>query len=366
MTLIYGYQWKKLPSFTSSDTPSTLPPLTVLIAARNEAENLATHLSHILNLDYPEFEVLVVVNQSTDQSIKVLTSLMKNDSRLRYLEISEIPEGWTAKKWAIQRGVAEATYEGLALIDADCRPEENWLHGIGAAFAQGKELVLGLGFYHRYPGFLSAFIQYETLYTAFQYVGASEAGWPYMGVGRNLAYTRTFFQRHGGLTAWRDRLSGDDDLLVGAHAKSAKTTVMVSSGSKTWSEPPRTWRSWWAQKNRHLSASQVYPLRIKALIGIYHLSHLGLHLGFWFSMVVGTTNPWLICLYIMQVLCKGWGIRQVGRHDKERPLLLSLLGLDLSYFLYNLSVVPLGLIKRPEWKIRIPEYQKTPRKTENW
>lgn len=343
--------------------PSALPPLTVLIAARDEAHNLQRYLPTILSQAYPTFEVLVMLNQTTDASEAVLQDLGQQHPHLRWQVLYEIPPDWSPKKWAIQQGVAAAGYDHLALIDADCEPESGWLQGIGQRFAQGYEVILGLGFYRPFGGLLSRFIQFETWYTAWQYVGAAAWGKPYMGVGRNLAYTREFFQRHGGLTRWQDSLSGDDDLLIGAYAPAANTTAMKDPRTFTWSEPPIQWRSWWQQKNRHLSASHHYPLIIKALLGFFHFSHLVFYGLLILFCVVDVTALEVWGLYISVLGGKMMMMWAMYQPKKERPLPFTLIGLDLSYFLYNLSIVPLGLIKRPAWKSRIPEYPKIHKKT---
>ena len=364
--LVRGWQRAKRADVSLPNSLS-LPPLSVLIAARNEADNLERYLPTVCKQAYPApFEVIVALNNTDDRSLAVLEALAAQHPQLRWLNLGASPADWPGKKWALQQAAAAAQHAHLAFIDADCEPEADWLRGLGQHFAQGKAWVLGLGWYRARPGWLNRLIRYETLYTAIQYQGAAAQGYPYMGVGRNLGYLRRYLSQGPGLGAWRASLSGDDDLMVNAWAEPAKTAGMLRAGTRTWSDPPNTWVEWVRQKTRHVSSSAHYSLTSKGLLGTFHLSHLVWHLSGWVALV-GFPTLWpLFGLYLASLWLKVRLMQGPVYDTGERGLLLSLYSLEICYFLYNLSVVPLGLIKRPEWRNRTPKYPKIPRKTERW
>ena len=135
---------------------------------------------------------------------------------------------------------------------------------------QGADLVLGFSGYVEEPGLLNQLIRYETLLTGAQYLGLAWAGQPYMGVGRNLGYTRATFQSTKGFASHIRRLSGDDDLLVqDAVALGARVAVVADPAAQTLSEPARTWGSWWRQKRRHLSAGSRYRAPDRRRLAIF-------------------------------------------------------------------------------------------------
>jgi hypothetical protein len=358
--------WRNKRTENRLPTPDAWPPLSVVVAARNEAPNLAQHLPAICEQDYPHYEVIVALNQTDDQSVALLTQLQARYPQLRWLDLGTPPTGWAAKKWALQQAAASAQHAQLVYTDADCAPEPQWLRHVAIHLSGGHEWVLGLGWYARQAGWLNSLVRYETLYTAFQYIGATGLGHPYMAVGRNLSYPRRYLIEGPGLSPWRDSLSGDDDLMVNAYAPPAKTAGMIRAGSRTWSEAPQTWGAWLQQKTRHVSASHHYSLITKGLLAALHLSHLVCYGVICLSLLRFPTLWSLWGLYLMTTWLKASLLYGPAHDMGERGLLKSLLGLELSYFLYNLSVVPLGLIKRPEWTNRSPKYPKTPRKTGSW
>ncbi len=94
-------------------------------------------------------------------------------------------------------GILKAKYEYLLFTDADCIPTSNqWIEKISQGFQPGKEIILGYGKYEETNGFLNKIIRYETLLIAWQYFSYAVHGQAYMGVGRNLAYTKNLFQQN--------------------------------------------------------------------------------------------------------------------------------------------------------------------------
>jgi cellulose synthase/poly-beta-1,6-N-acetylglucosamine synthase-like glycosyltransferase len=341
--LVWG--WKRIPTKARG---RTLPPISVVIAAYNEAENLRRYLPTILNQAYPAFEVVLVLDRCTDGSRAVAEALAQPN--LRLVEVASLPDGWAGKKYALQQGISAARYEHLAFTDADCEGGPAWLGEIAAHFYPGKKWVLGLGLYRQRPGWLNRFVRYETFYAAFQYIGFARWGMPYMGVGRNLAYRKSSFQRVQGFEAIRGRLSGDDDLLVNAHAQGRETAVMVSPDSRTYSQAKPTFRAWLRQKFRHVSAATAYSYHSLLLLGLFHLCHLGFYLSSILLPLINlsTVGP-VLALYIGKTTLSWLLMRSVAKIWQEDVGLRYFPVLDFLFFLYNFLVVPIGLIRKPAW-----------------
>lgn len=323
-------------------------PVSVLLAARNEAGRLDRCLGSLLAQDYPQFEVLLVLDRCTDGSQALAAAWAARDPRLRVLEVQATPPGWSPKKWALQQALDAARHDLLLLTDADCRAGAGWIAALAAPLAAGQELVLGTGRYEAAPGLLGHAVRLETAYTAFQYLGAAGLGLPYMGVGRSLGYTRGFICRAGGMAPIAARLSGDDDLLVNRFADPARTAALASPEAATWSLPPATWSAWRRQKQRHVSASPAYRPASLLLLALLHGSHLA-----WTAALLA--GLWIAPLPSLALLAArlAWGAATFGDFWQQwegKGRLPASLFLDMFYFLYNLTIVPAGLINRPLWR----------------
>ncbi|MDX2002464.1 MAG: glycosyltransferase [Chitinophagales bacterium] len=260
---------------------STLPgpqvPISVIICAKNEAHNLSAFLPRVLQQSYALYEVIVVNDRSTDDTAIVLGKLAEQYAHLRTIDLTG-EKRLAGKRDALLAGIAAARYEHLLLTDADCEPVSfDWIRHMTAPFQHAAtEVVLGYSPYRKRSGWLNAMIRYETVFTAMQYFSFALAGKPYMGVGRNLAYTKTTFRRARQFYEAKT-ISGDDDLLISEIAHKGNTAVVLHPDSYTISVPSATWKSWLEQKRRHASAGFNYNLIVRAYLGIFLVSQVLFH-----------------------------------------------------------------------------------------
>lgn len=241
------------------------PGVSVIVCAKNEEKNLRDYLQALLSQDYPEYEVIVVNDGSVDDTRTYLEYWQK---RYKNLKLTFVPEGakvTSTKKLAITLGAKAAQYDYLLLTDADCRPEStHWIREMMSGFEKSpitnhqSQIVLGFGAYFVKPGLLNRMIQFDTLFTGLQYLGMAVVGRPYMGVGRNLAYSKQLFFAHGGFYGLLDNKAGDDDLFVNREATEDNTSVVCTRESLTWSVPKTSLKDWLHQKRRHLSVAPKY------------------------------------------------------------------------------------------------------------
>lgn len=250
------------------------PPVSVIVCARNEAPNLRFLMPLLAVQSHPEFEIIVVSDRSDDGSVEFLDDIAAGDSRIRYINIEKVPEDVNGKKYALTLGIDAARNEVILLTDADCRPGPRWINEMASAFDEESEIVLGYSPYLKTSGLLNTFIRFETLLTGIQFIGMARMGFPYMGVGRNLAYRKSFFQESNGFNGFMDVTGGDDDLWVNRNAGGTNTRVRSGADSLVWSLPKTTWRSFLDQKFRHLSVGLRYRPLHKVVLGLFHVSYV--------------------------------------------------------------------------------------------
>ena len=271
-----------------AEAPAAAPgpdrePVSIVVCARNELDNLRRLLPLLLGQDYPApFEIVLIDDRSHDDTYLYAQQLAQYyPEKFRLVTVSGTPEGFAPKKYALTLGIKAARHPRLLFTDADCVPAtDQWLRLMQRGFAAsdhrpGGDLVLGFSTYTEAPGVLNHLVRYETLLTGAQYLSFAWRGRPYMGVGRNLAYTRAAFAATKGFASHIRQLSGDDDLFVQDAVRQGRRAVVVADGpAHTISAPPATWGAWWRQKRRHLSAGSRYRLADRLRLAIFLLANL--------------------------------------------------------------------------------------------
>ena len=254
----------------NKNKPNESPSVSVIIAARNEEDNLYNNIELILNQDYPEFEVIVVNHQSVDNSKHILIALQKIYKHLRVIEIEKNRHLKVGKKLPITLGVKAAKYDHLLFTDADCKPVCNqWIRFMVENFSDKKAIVLGYGPYKKQRGFLNTMIRFDTVQIAVNYFAFALNGLAYMGVGRNMAYKKQRFMEVGGFKSHYGIPSGDDDLFIRDAANRKNVAIEIRPESYCFSEPKSTWTDWFKQKRRHYGTSNKYKVFTRALLGIF-------------------------------------------------------------------------------------------------
>lgn len=259
---------------TGSQNDSPLP-VSVIVCARDEAANLAANLRGILVQDYPStHEVIVVNDNSVDDSKYILAEYQRVFPQLKVIELSQEAKLIPGKKFPLSMGIKSAAHDIVLLTDADCVPAtEHWISSMQSCFRGQTEIVLGYGPYHRTKGFLNKLVRWETFHSALQYLSYSLAGIPYMGVGRNLSYKKEVFFRLKGFSSHHHIPGGDDDLFINMAANKKNTAINIDKDSFTLSRPPSSWTQWFRQKQRHYSTAGHYRIKHRFLLGLYSLSH---------------------------------------------------------------------------------------------
>jgi glycosyltransferase involved in cell wall biosynthesis len=337
----------------SRKTPLAEPKgVSVIICAKNEAEQLRKNLPSVLSQKYAgKFEVIVVNDASTDNTAQVLQELEQQYDNLWDVIISPTEERTLqGKKFALSKGVEHASYDWLLLTDADCKPfSDQWLERMITPLGGGKEIAAGYGGYNRAPGILNAFIRWETLHTYLQYRTYAKAGMPYMAVGRNMACTKRVLQKAQQDPLWNALPSGDDDLLVRIAGTAHNTAVVTARAAFTYSDAKATWKEWAAQKQRHLSTGKYYKLHIKWLLSLYGITHA---IG-WICYFTLLPFHWAAALLLMGIRCKVYWVlwSVMAGKIREKKLIYLFPFFDVGWMIYNFAFFPyIALKNKKTWK----------------
>lgn len=271
----------RLLTYKKTNESPNLPPVSVIICARNEEDNLFKNLPAILTQDYPKYEVIVVNDMSVDESKHIIQAYQKQYPHLRIIQIEKNRHRKFGKKMPLTIGIKGAQYEHLAMIDADCYPAgKNWLRNLMSNYTEGKEIVIGYGPYESEKGFLNKFIRFDTTSIAINYLGMALNGKAYMAVGRNMSYTKKRFFEVDGFKSHYHIQSGDDDLFMKEAATKKNVAIEIHPDSFVFSHPKKTWNDLIKQKQRHFTTAPRYRLINKLFLGIMPASMFLMLLSF--------------------------------------------------------------------------------------
>jgi glycosyltransferase involved in cell wall biosynthesis len=348
--LFYHFRFFRLLAFHRAEpqTQTRQHAVTVIICTRDEAANLAVNLPGVLLQDYPSTcEVLVVNDNSVDETRYLLEELHRQFRQLRVVELKQEAMHIPGKKYPLSVGVKSAKHEILLMTDADCVPAtEWWVLKMQEAYKDGIEIVLGYGGYQKRKGILNALIRFETFHTALQYLSYALAGMPYMGVGRNLSYKREIFFRHKGFTAHNHIPGGDDDLFINMAANRHNTAVVIDKDAFTISKPKTRFAEWVRQKYRHYSTGRHYQPKHRFLLGLYSASQFLVYPLF---VVCLLTAGWQIALgiFALRLLVQAFIYYKAMDKLDEKNLWPWFWLLDVWSFFYYLIFIP-ALWKKPK------------------
>lgn len=266
-------------------------PLSVIICARNESENLRRNLPAILEQDYPNFEVIVINDGSTDESTEVLSALTEKYPHLYH---SFTPEGAryiSRKKLALTLGVKASKNPWLLFTEANCQPVSNqWLRLMARNFTPQTEIVLGYHGYERGKEWKHRYIAFDSLFHSLRYLGLALVGRAYMGVGRNLAYRRALFFAQKGYSTYLNLQRGEDDLFINGIATASNTRVESDCNAVVRMPAIERYKDFQEEKISYMATSGYFKGMQRYLLGFETLSRLLFYGVFLTAVLFGLLN----------------------------------------------------------------------------
>ncbi len=344
--------FRKLPFSASKKKSKFSKPVSIIICAKNEADNLSLFLPIIINQEYSKFEIVLVNDHSTDDTLKVMHSFKDKHANIIIVHLDDIHSNGN-KKNALTQGIKASNYEHLLLTDADCRANStNWISEMTSCFSDKKRIVLGYGAYRKIENsWLNKLIRFETLHTAIQYFSYSKIGFTYMGVGRNIAYTKTDFLKVNGFKNHQHIKSGDDDLFINQVANNNNVNCSLKVGSFTISEPETSFKKWLKQKRRHITTATSYKPVHQFLLGLYYVSQvIFLFIGL-FLMINSENTALIYILFLVRILLQYLVFGLSAKKLKENDLILFIPFLELFLIVIQMRIFITNLIGKPkEWQ----------------
>ncbi len=328
-----------------TDVPLSNPKISVIIAAKNEAHQIKECIERVLDQDYPDFELIVVDDHSTDETLDVLHQMSAVDPRISVLS----HDGKPGKKKALAKAIEAATGIWIATIDADCVPiSKYWLISMIRSH-QHADTIVGYGPYAAERGLLNKLIRYEAWLICRQYMGMLRLNKTYMGVGRNLLYKKEAYHRVGGYATHEHLLSGDDDLLIRDMVQEGMT-VYAQYAPESWtvSVPKHSWAEYYQQKSRHVSTAISYERSVQWILAMISFSLIGLYVALGCNMLTAFGASCLGMLWLRSLIM--WHLsRDMLREHLHRDVWAWIPLLDFILAVFYISLSFTLFIKPKEW-----------------
>ncbi len=227
------YNAMTAPLIKHGPLPKKLVKVSILVPARNEEKNIGTCLSALCAQDYPDFEIIVLDDHSTDQTVQIVEQYIADDGRIRLLRGQKLPKGWTGKNWACHQLSEVAGGDILLFTDADnfysqdaVRRTVGYMEKYNlqllSAFPQqitktwGEKMVVPI-----FDLFVYSFLPlWFTYYSRYPSLAAANGQW--------IAFTRAGYQQLGGHAAVKNQIV--EDVAMSRKAKSLGLKILTTSG----------------------------------------------------------------------------------------------------------------------------------------
>jgi cellulose synthase/poly-beta-1,6-N-acetylglucosamine synthase-like glycosyltransferase len=292
-------------------TTNAISVLSIIVAAKNEEQNINSLIDSLEKLNYPNeyFEVIIVDDNSTDHTAELIQSKItgKNNFTFTTAHQKEI-EG---KKGALSIGIKNAKHNFIVITDADCKPEINWLKAMASKLNEGFDFVFGVAPIKSGNTLVEKISAFENLRNTFLTVAAVGLNIPYSAAARSFAFSKKSFERIGGYTNTTETLSGDDDLLLREAVKHKMSIgTVIEPEAFVYSSAPKSFDEYFKQKKRHIQTSFYYLPKQKLFLGFWHL----INLISLFSVILIFISPVLAMPFVVKLV---YDLFVVIRHQKE-------------------------------------------------
>lgn len=256
-------------------TPKKVP-VSVIVCAKNDAEKVKNLVPVLAEQDYPDFEIVLIDNASSDETLDIFEEFEKQYSNIRLVKVENNEAFWGNKKYALTLGIKAAKKDYLLFIDANCYPTSNeWITAMTSRFTTNRTIVLGYGAYEKVKNsFVNKIIRFDNMLTATQYFSWAKIGKPFSGDGRNLAYKKEeFFKVNGYIEHMNIRL-GEDSLFLNQAATKSNTTICYAPESFTYTEAKKSFSSWRKQKRKQVFTTKFFSPFDKFQLRFFFLTQL--------------------------------------------------------------------------------------------
>ena len=272
-------------------------PVSIIIYAKNDSENLKKHLPALLTQDYPEYQVVVINDGSRDDTDDTLKFFQNEYKHLYHTYVPSDARYLSRRKLAFTLGVKAAKYDILLFTEANCQPlNDQWLSAMVGGYTSETSIVLGYCKYSNYKGFFHKLIAYDNLLTGLRYLSSALSHHPFTGTGRNLSYRKRLFFAHKGYSKSLNLHAGADDLFINEVSNSTNTQVQLSPDSIIEMNKIEDFGIWREMKASRAATKRFYTGCSLAFYRMEIISSLLFGIAATATFIAGLSGNWLLSI----------------------------------------------------------------------
>lgn len=349
LILIFTVGWIRIPEFHPTDFFSSLPKAGVIIACRNEENNLKNLLDALQKQTYKDFELIIVNDHSTDATAAILES-----AKEYFQDIQIIENTGYGKKQAIKEGILHSKSDFIITTDADCIPTSTWIATVcNFQIQHPSDLIICPVIIRPVKTLFEKLQQIEFATLVGTGAGAAGAGIPLMCNAANLAFTKKAWNESQ-TDLHEEEISGDDMfLLLSIKKRNGVIRYLQSDKAMVNTHGSKDISQFIQQRARWTSKSSAYTdwqlILTAVLVLLTSVSFVFLCIGSLFSAVYGIT---LTIVFSLKLLIDGLFICKIRKSLNPDFSLPAFLLMSVIYPFYILSTVIYALLRRNsiKWK----------------
>jgi cellulose synthase/poly-beta-1,6-N-acetylglucosamine synthase-like glycosyltransferase len=259
---------------------SDKPFISILIPARNEAQNLPVCLDSMTALSYPAnlSEVIILNDRSSDDTAEIAQNYCKKYGNFCLINISEDTPGLSGKMNVLNQGIAQAKGEILLVTDADCEVTPGWADALVSYFTRDTAMAGGITLLSKEERSESVSDRIQAIDWLFLQgvaAGATNCGIPISILGNNFAFRKSAYLETGGYSAIGFSLTEDMALLQAIRKlKKWKIKYALNSKTRVYSLPLNTFQELLNQRLRWVSGGMKGPISGWFFMAVAFLTHL--------------------------------------------------------------------------------------------
>ena len=321
--------------------------ISIIISAKNEADNISSLLNSLKKVEYPKnnFEIILVDDNSSDLTYSKAKSFKNEFTNLKIIKAEN--KKYSGKKGALALGINSAVYNYILITDADCNVSTAWLKRYSEKFSEGYDFLFGNAPFINKTGFVNTISRFENLRTFFLYTTAWKFRIPYSAAARNFGFKKSSFYKINGYENTKETLSGDDDLLIREAIKNKmRIGYIPDNDAAVYSGTKETLKEYLVQRTRHTKTSIYYLSVHKIILGCWHL----VNLAALFSLFFGFYNKWFYIPFIIKIVADLVIVKTNEAKSGYKFGFLEIIYLQVIYEILIVVNFMNALFRREKWK----------------